>query len=126
MILAALGAEVDHLRIVENDPANPVAGRKSAPRAKRGQFRSDDRFHRSLASEEHRGSLVHNQQHGPLALLVVDANVGLTQPGRGAPIDRSNVISSHVSSKFFKAQASSPQPRVMSAGQERADGLTWQ
>jgi hypothetical protein len=73
--LAAVRSDLDHLALVEDEPADAVARIQCPPGAQSGDFRGSDRLHRPTTAEEHGGSLIDQQQHRSLPFLVVDANL---------------------------------------------------
>src|SRR5262249_31912703 len=86
----------------------------------------DHGLHRALAAEEHALALVDEHERGPVALLGVDADVGLAGPRRDAPIHGADVVAGQVVADLLAVEAATPQPRGVASREDRVHRLARQ
>src|SRR5262249_18392574 len=65
-----------------------------------------------------RGTLVHQQQDGELAFLVMPAEIGDTEPRRDAPVDAAHVVARLVLTHVLELDAPATESRGVVAGGE--------
>jgi hypothetical protein len=89
--------------------------RNDAPCGKRGGLGGGYRFHAPLAAEEHRKSLIDDQEDNSLAFLAEDAQLRFARPVRSFPIDLPYIVSELIVAEFLEIQAAATESRGMLA-----------
>ena len=121
--LAALRADLGEAFVVEDERAHAILLRHHPPGRERGKLGGGHGLHVLHAAKEHPAPLVHQQQHRALALLGVDAAVGLPRAGGDLPVDLADVVARLVAPDLLEVEPAPAQPRRMPPRQQRADRL---
>src|SRR5262249_46872766 len=94
----------------EDNPPDTVAERGHAPRRQRRRLGGDHRLHRAATAEEHAEPLIDEENDRPVALLRIDPQLRLTEPGGGLPVDRAHVIALVVPAQLRKLEPAPAEP----------------
>ena len=115
------GAISTDLAVVEHDGADAIAG---APASRHAAIAAASAavtdFIGDAAAEEHREPLVHDEQHGAVALLGVDAAWGLLRACGHLPVDRSHVVARAGSARISSKSRPRPRSRGRAAAGQQA------
>jgi hypothetical protein len=110
LLLAAVWWNLDHICIIEHKRADAVSSLQHAPRRQRRHFCRDHRLHRPATAEKHTLALIDDEQHGPVALFGVDADMRLAGTGGDAPVHIADVVAGQVTADLLEVQSASAQP----------------
>ena len=105
---------------------DPIANIQRAPSGKSGHFGGGDRLHGSATAEKHRTALIDDEEHGALAFLRINTDLGFPESGGGLPVDRPDIIALRIVAQFLESETASPQARGMSPRQQGMHRLAWQ
>ena len=115
-----------HILVREHDGADPVSERCHPPGGGCRDLGGDHRFRGAAAAEEHRQALVHEQHHGPVALLRIDADERVAQARRRIPVDGAGIVAGIVGAQLLEIQAAAAKARRVTPGEDAVHGLARQ
>ena len=115
-----------HILVREHHGADPVSERGHPPGGGCRDLGGDHGFRGAAAAEEHRQALVHEQHHGPVPLLRIDADERIAQARRRVPVDGAGIIAGIVGAQLLEIQAAAAKARSMASGEDAVHGLARQ